>query len=226
MKILPLVVLCCCSILVLSESRESSKEDLLSRASAQLERLAPYRRTSTEQKASNEQWQLLDNASKDANRILREQRTAFEIYKLLPEKMQIDIAKRIGADRATIELLGDPKYIEMMQDRIKRSGSKRDYSGPEEYDHPPDGYHYGGYDTDHGEHHESSGSDSGGILKGSGSLIGGIANGIIGGLVSASSSASKGSSSVSASSASSSSSSSSDSGHKKPEYGHTYSVTM
>ncbi|XP_029040222.2 uncharacterized protein LOC114874781 [Osmia bicornis bicornis] len=223
MKILPLVVLCCCSILVLTESRESSKEDLLSRASAQLERLAPYRRTSTDKKASDEQWQLLDNASKDANRILREQRTAFEIYKLLPENMQIDIAKRIGADRATIELLGDPKYIQMMQDRIKRSGSKRDYSGPEEYDHPPDGYHYGGYDTDHGENHESSGSDSGGILKGSGSLIGGIANGIIGGLVSASSSASKGSSSVSASSASSSSSSSSDSGHKKPEYGHTYS---
>ncbi|XP_012144354.1 uncharacterized protein LOC100879640 isoform X2 [Megachile rotundata] len=219
MKILPLVALCCCSaIVVLSESPEPNKEDLLSRASAQLERLAPYRRTFTDQGTTNEQWQMLDNASKDqANRILKEQRTAFEIYKLLPEDLQIDIAKKVGADRDTIELLGDPKYMEMMQERIKRSGSKRDATGPEGYDHGlPDGYHYGGYG------HQDEGSDSGAILKGSGSLISGIANGIIGGLVSASSGASKGSSSFSGTS-SSSSSSSSESDHKKPGYGHTYS---
>lgn len=137
-----------------------------------------------------------------------------------------------------IELLANPKYMEMMQDRIKRSGSKREVYNQDGYESPPEGYppqeEYGGYAPEsYGDHYgggypQNSGSDSGGIIKGSTSLIGGIAKGIIGGLVSASGSASKGSSSISASSSQSSAQSSAASSgeHKKPEYGHVYSVTM
>ncbi|XP_053970525.1 uncharacterized protein LOC128872146 isoform X1 [Hylaeus volcanicus] len=163
---------------------------------------------------------------------------AFEIYQILPENLQKDIAKRMGGSEAVIELLANPKYMALMQERRKRSkggyGTKRDGYEGYGYEAPPGGgqppEEYGGYgpeptDGQYGPP-QSSGSDSGSIIKGSGSLIGGIAKGIIGGIVSASSSASKGSSSISASSASdaSSSSSSASSGNQnKPEYGQVYS---
>ncbi|XP_076162809.1 uncharacterized protein LOC143144366 isoform X2 [Ptiloglossa arizonensis] len=232
-----------------SEGTESGQQELRARASAQLERLAPYRRSpATDRVASDEQWQLLETTAKDSGTTeLDERQIAFEIYRILPENLQKDIARRIGGNRAMIELFADPKYTELMQDRIKRSGSKGGYGSKREgytyegYEGPPDGGQppedYGGYGPEEhagGEHYgqpyggypQSSGSDSGGIIKGSASLIGGIAKGIIGGLVSASGSASKGSSSVSASSASSASSSSSSSSsgnHNKPEYGQVYS---
>ena len=142
-----------------------------------------------------------------------------------------------------VELLANQRYIASMQDRIKRSGSKREVYNHDGYESPPDGYPPAEYPPEsYGEyegHPQPAGSDSGAVLKGSGSLIGGLAKGIINGLVSASGSASKGSSSVSAQSSQSSaqssaessaqtSSSSSNSGHDKPkpEYGQVYSVTM
>lgn len=233
------------------------EQDLLSRASAQLERLAPYRRSSSEVASTNDQWQSLEPAAKDPeNASLDERRVALEIYRILPEDLQHDIVRR--GQVAAMELLGDPKYMALMQERMKRSGAdggygakregytyteykgppqeadpgtKRDgytyseYEGPPIAGHPHDGYvgysppeHYGGeYYGD-----QPAGSDSGGIIKGSTSLISGIAKGIIGGLVSASGSASKGSSSVSATSSAqaSSSSSSSSTEQKRPGYGH------
>ncbi|XP_076686996.1 uncharacterized protein LOC143378853 isoform X2 [Andrena cerasifolii] len=246
MKLPQLLALVCSSmVVVLSESTEPKEQELLARASAQLERLAPYRRAPADQGPPDEQWQALESAAKAKDAVkagLDDRQMAFEIYRILPESMQKDIARRVGADQAVIELLADPKYMALMQERIKRSGSKgshgtkRDGYGYGGYDGPPpDGgsppEEYGGYAPEYGggEHHagypQSFGSDSGGIIKGSGSLIGGIAKGIISGLVSASGSASKGSSSISAqsSSSSSSASSSSSSSENKPEYGHAYS---
>lgn len=203
------------------------------RASAQLERLAPYRRTSTDQGTIDEQWQLLENAANDPaiNKLSDQQ--VLEIYRLLPENLQRDVIDRVGGNRAMIEMLANQKYMAFMQDRIKRSGSKREIYDRDGYESPADGYahEYTGYGHNtYGEHDEGnsessgSGSDSGSILKGSGSLIGGIAKGIISGLVSASSSASKGSSSISAQS--SQTSSGDDKPKPKPEYGQVYSVTM
>ncbi|XP_076753810.1 uncharacterized protein LOC143425145 isoform X2 [Xylocopa sonorina] len=235
MKLLALLALgCCSSIVVLSEGAGSTEQALQERASAQLERLAPYRKASQVQGTSNEQWQLLENVAKKSGIEKLSGQQAFEIYRLLPEDMQVNIANKVGGNRAMIELLANPKYMELMQERIKRSGSKREVYSQDGYEAPPDGYpheEYEGYPPEsYGEHHgggypQSSGSDSGSILKGSGSLIGGIAKGIIGGLVSASSSASKGSSSISASSSQSSAQSSSSSSDykKKPEYGQVYS---
>lgn len=185
----------------------------------------------------DEQWQMLENAANDPaiNKLSDQQ--ILEIYRLLPENLQRDVIDRVGGNRAMIEMLANQKYMAFMQDRIKRSGSKREIYDRDGYESPPDGYthEYTGYGHNtYGEHDEgnseSSGSDSGSILKGSGSLISGIAKGIISGLVSASSSASKGSSSISAqssqTSAHSSSSSSDDKPKPKPEYGQVYSVTI
>ncbi|XP_043249730.1 uncharacterized protein LOC122395884 [Colletes gigas] len=248
MKLPQLFALGCCSIIVvLSESTESGQQELLARASAQLERLAPYRRSSSSvQGSSDEQWQFLEGAAKDPGTVLEDRQMAFEIYQILPENLQKDIARRMGGDQAVVELLANPKYMALLQERRKRSGNKgsygvkRDGYGYEGYERLPDEgqppEEYGGYGPEehpgggeyppYGGYPQSSGSDSGGIIKGSGSLIGGIAKGIIGGIVSASGSASKGSSSISASSASdaSSSSSSTSSGNQnKPEYGQVYS---
>lgn len=173
------------------------------------------------------------------------EKQAFEIYRILPQNLQQDIANKVGGNRAMIELLANSKYMATMQDGVKRSGVKRETYDTNGYESPPDGYtpeHYGGYSPQpygehygeqYGEHHggypPSPGSDSGGLITGSTSLISGIAKGIIGGLVSASGSASKGSSSISASgsqSSAQSSSTSSDYNRPKPEYGPVYSVTM
>nr|XP_033190694.1 uncharacterized protein LOC117157091 isoform X2 [Bombus vancouverensis nearcticus] len=234
MKLLWLFTVGCSIVVVLSESTASNEKALRARASAQLERLAPYRRTSTDQGTMDEQWQMLENAANDPaiNKLSDQQ--ILEIYRLLPENLQRDVIDRVGGNRAMIEMLANQKYVAFMQDRIKRSGSKREIYDRDGYESPPDGYthEYTGYGHNtYGEHDEgnseSSGSDSGSILKGSGSLIGGIAKGIISGLVSASSSASKGSSSISAqssqTSAHSSSSSSDDKPKPKPEYGQVYS---
>lgn len=237
-QLLPLLTLYCCSIvLVLSKTIETNEEALRARASAQLERLAPYRRIASNQGTSDEQLQLLEDAAKDAGIRKLSDQQVYEIYRLLPETLQMDIVNQVGGNRAMIEMLANQKYAALMQDRIKRSGSKREVYGHDGYESPPSGYpsqEYGGYPAEpygehYGDHHQPSGSDSGSILKGSGSLIGGIAKGLIGGLVSASGSASKGSSSISASSSQSSvqsSSSSSTADKPKPEYGHVYSVTM
>ncbi|XP_050588347.1 uncharacterized protein LOC126921130 [Bombus affinis] len=230
MKLLWLFTLGCTVVVVLSGSTDSNEKALRARASAQLERLAPYRRTSTDQGTIDEQWQLLENAANNPaiNKLSDQQ--VLEIYRLLPENLQRDVIDRVGGNRAMIEMLANQKYMAFMQDRIKRSGSKREIYDRDGYESPPDGYahEYTGYGHNtYGEHDEGnsessgSGSDSGSILKGSGSLIGGIAKGIISGLVSASSSASKGSSSISAQS--SQTSSGDDKPKPKPEYGQVYS---
>ncbi|XP_043507231.1 uncharacterized protein LOC122527276 [Frieseomelitta varia] len=244
MKLLSLLALGCSIVAVLSESTDSSERALRARALAQLERLAPYRRTPTDQGTTDEQWQLLENSAKDHRIEKLSDQQIFEIYRLLPENLQRDIVDRVGGNRAMIELLANQKYIASMQDRIKRSGSKRQVYNHDGYESPPDdGYPPAEYPPEsYGEyegHPQPSGSDSGAILKGSGSLIGGLAKGIINGLVSASGSASKGSSSVSAQSSQTSaessaqssaqtSSSSSNSGEHdkpKPEYGQVYSYS-
>nr|XP_031837794.1 uncharacterized protein LOC116429225 [Nomia melanderi] len=224
-----LALACCLALAEASQAAESAEQDLLSRASAQLERLAPYRRSSSEG-ASTDQWQSLEPARAPENANLDERRVALEIYRVLPEDLQEDIVRR--GQVAVMELLADPKYMALIEHKPPEAdhGTKRDgytyseYEGPPEAEHPPEGY--GGYAHEHygGEYYgdQPAGSDSGGIIKGSTSLISGIAKGLIGGLVSASGSASKGSSSVSATSSAqaSSSSSSSSTEQKRPAYGH------
>ncbi|XP_033330081.2 uncharacterized protein LOC117222474 [Megalopta genalis] len=239
MKFPQVVLLACCLFLLDPSVRaESSEKELRARASAQLERLAPYRRSSPDPGPSADQSQSLETSSDDpVSTYLDERRVGLEIYQILPEDLQEDIVKRGSV--AVLELLENPKYVAMMQERIKRSGAdegyetKRDGYNYAEYDrppegHPPEGYGeyapepYGGGGDNYGQP-ANSGSDSGGIIQGSSSLIGGIAKGIIGGLVSASGSASTGSSSVSASSSAQTSSKSAASSmdQRKPEpYGH------
>ncbi|XP_076278676.1 uncharacterized protein LOC143208283 [Lasioglossum baleicum] len=237
MKFPQVVALVCCLILVDSSAgTESNEQDLKARASAQLERLAPYRRSSPDPGTPIDQSQSLETSSNDpVSTNLDERQMALEIYQILPEDLQEDIVRR--GSIAVLELLENPKYMALMQERIKRSGErntgyekKRDEYSYSEYDrppegHPPEGYGeyppepYGGGGDTYGQP-ANSGSDSGGIIQGSSSLIGGIAKGIISGLVSASGSASTGSSSVSASSSAqtSSSSAASSAPQKKPEY--------
>ncbi|KOX71935.1 hypothetical protein WN51_03212, partial [Melipona quadrifasciata] len=125
-QLLSLLALGCSIVVVLSESTDSSEQALRARALAQLERLAPYRRTPTDQGTTDEQWQLLENPAKDHRIDKLSDQQIFEIYRLLPENLQRDIVDRVGGNRAMIELLANQKYIASMQDRIKRSGSKRE----------------------------------------------------------------------------------------------------
>ncbi|XP_017880141.1 uncharacterized protein LOC108624990 [Ceratina calcarata] len=219
MKLLLPLILGCCS--VLSETATDSSS-FLARASAQLERLDTYRRPPSDRQPS---W--LEILARDPGIGRISSRRAFEIYRLLPDDMQVEIANKVGGNRAMIELLADSKDEAMQDNRIKRSGSKREIYDRDGYESPPEGYQeeYAGYEH-YGPPPQQSGSDSGSIIKGSSSVIGGIAQGLISGLVSASGTASKGSSSISAQSSQSSvqsSSSSSDTDKPKPEYGQVYS---
>ncbi|XP_035722733.1 uncharacterized protein LOC118441865 [Vespa mandarinia] len=160
-----LILLTSCSIVPILSENTLNQNDLKERASAQLQRLAPYRRSidrggsdPPSLEKSIDRKKIIEELKKQ-----EEQRIAMEILEMIEKSEEFQKAmgsmKRIDDNKLTIDLETDPKYTEFLQeqDRTKRSGS-------------------------------------GSFITGSSSIISGIASGIIGGLTSASGAASRGSS--------------------------------
>ncbi|KAF7407814.1 hypothetical protein HZH66_002351 [Vespula vulgaris] len=149
------------------ESHDHIVEDVavnLERASAQLQRLAPYRRSidrAGSDPPSSER-PIDRKKTSEESKEQEEQRIAMQILEMIEKSEEFQKAmgsmKRIDDNKLTIDLVTDPRYTEYLQeqDRTKRSGS-------------------------------------GSFITGSSSIISGIASGIIGGLTSASGAASRGS---------------------------------
>ncbi|XP_070513880.1 uncharacterized protein, partial [Cardiocondyla obscurior] len=124
-----LTITWCTIIAARSELAENNEEPLLKRAAEQLERLAPYRRTAddreTELSSLLEAWKSslnenqLERARSDVN-----QNVAWEIQSesdALAEQIDSKRPKRTDDEKLiTIDLITDPRYTEMMQERIKR----------------------------------------------------------------------------------------------------------
>ncbi|KAI4491880.1 hypothetical protein M0804_003272 [Polistes exclamans] len=162
-----LILLSCCSIVPILSEKTLNQNELKERASAQLQRLAPYRRsidrTGPDPPSSSEMPIIEQKESLEKSKEQEEQRIAMQILEMIEKsdefKKAIGSMKKIDDNKLTIDFETDPRYTELLQeqDRIKRSGS-------------------------------------GGFVTGSSSIISGIASGIIGGLTSASGAASRGSS--------------------------------
>ncbi|XP_043497158.1 uncharacterized protein LOC122520904 [Polistes fuscatus] len=162
-----LLILLCCSIVPILSEKTSNQNELKERASAQLQRLAPYRRsidrTESDPPPSSEMPIIEQKESLGKSKEQEEQRIAMQILEMIEKsdefKKAMGSMKKIDDNKLTIDFETDPRYAELLQeqDRIKRSGS-------------------------------------GGFVTGSSSIISGIASGIIGGLTSASGAASRGSS--------------------------------
>ncbi|XP_014599074.1 PREDICTED: uncharacterized protein LOC106784252 [Polistes canadensis] len=167
MQMFLLILLSCCSIVPILSEKTLNQNELKERASAQLQRLAPYRRsidrTGPDPPSSSEMPIIEQKESLGKSKEQEEQRIAMQILEMIEKsdefKKAMGSMKKIDDNKLTIDFETDPRYTELLQeqDRIKRSGS-------------------------------------GGFVTGSSSIISGIASGIIGGLTSASGAASRGSS--------------------------------
>ncbi|KAK2575781.1 hypothetical protein KPH14_007166 [Odynerus spinipes] len=164
--LLVVLLLSCCSIVPILSETSTNQRELLERASAQLQRLTPYRKTTAQVESDStgsERPVDREKETSDESREREEQKIAMEILQMLEKSEEfqkaIGVTKRIDENKLTIDFVADPRYAEFLQDqeRIKRSGS-------------------------------------GSVITGSGSIISGIASGLIGGITSASGSASRGSS--------------------------------
>lgn len=112
--------------MVQSETVENEQETLLKKAAEQLERLALFRRTAETQDEPDvskllETWK----SSVDQNHLEEkndaDQDVPWDVLEILPEQTESDAAKRIDDEKMiTIGVIADPKYTEMMQERIKR----------------------------------------------------------------------------------------------------------
>ncbi|KAL6438572.1 hypothetical protein ACFW04_004558 [Cataglyphis niger] len=121
-----LIVTWCSIIVARSETTVNDREALLRRAAEQLERLAPYRRgadnrgeidlSNPEVWRSSEDQNRLDETKSDAD----QRGSPWEmISDVLSTKS--DATKDIGdKNLVTIDVIADPKYAAMMQERIKR----------------------------------------------------------------------------------------------------------
>ncbi|KYN13598.1 hypothetical protein ALC57_14305 [Trachymyrmex cornetzi] len=110
-----------------SKTVESNQETLLKKAAEQLERLEPYRRATDNRGESNlsnvpETWRpLVDQNQLDGIKDDVDQNVSWEMSEILPEQTEPDSLKRIDDKKLiTISVITDPKYTELMQDRIKR----------------------------------------------------------------------------------------------------------
>ncbi|XP_066581670.1 uncharacterized protein [Prorops nasuta] len=143
MKLRELLLIACWLILVQSEDTKTVDLDLLRRASAQLERLSSYRRpidletsnsffdekvgksheTAAAAAVVPEVPTVPPAPSIDPN-LYDEQRMGLEILQILPQDMQKELltTNKIDEDRLMMDVLTNPKYSQMLQDRIKRSG--------------------------------------------------------------------------------------------------------
>ncbi|XP_014473708.1 PREDICTED: uncharacterized protein LOC106743911 [Dinoponera quadriceps] len=121
MKVTELLIVTCCSIIA---ARSDTDEELLKRASEQLERLAPYRRRADQEALDLanllDAWRPPMNEDDSKERKL-DQAAPWEILEILPEQTD-DAAKRTDDKKQIMiaDLIADPKYATMMQERIKR----------------------------------------------------------------------------------------------------------
>ncbi|KAI4501831.1 hypothetical protein M0802_003166 [Mischocyttarus mexicanus] len=161
-----LILLSCCTIVPTLSEKTLNQNELKERASAQLQRLAPYRKSIDRigsNPTSSEKPIIKQKETLEKSKEQEEQRIAMQILEMIEKsdefKKAMGSMKKIDNNKLTIDFVTDPRYTELLQeqDRIKRSGS-------------------------------------GGFITGSSSIISGIASGIIGGITSASGAASRGSS--------------------------------
>ncbi|XP_018354216.1 PREDICTED: uncharacterized protein LOC108755599 [Trachymyrmex septentrionalis] len=128
MKLTELLIVTWCSITVArSKTVESNQETLLKKAAEQLERLEPYRRATDNHDESNfsnvpETWKpLVDQNQLDEIKDDVDQNVSWEMSEILPEQTEPDSLKRIDDKKLiTISVITDPRYAELMQNRIKR----------------------------------------------------------------------------------------------------------
>ncbi|KYN06091.1 hypothetical protein ALC62_02953 [Cyphomyrmex costatus] len=122
-----LIVTWCSIIMAQSETLESNQETLLKKAAEQLERLEPYRRVADNRgkfdlSSLPETWKSsVDQNQLDGTKGDVDQNVSWELSENLPEQTEPDTLKRIDDKKlVTIGVITDPKYAELMQDRIKR----------------------------------------------------------------------------------------------------------
>ncbi|XP_011069117.1 PREDICTED: LOW QUALITY PROTEIN: uncharacterized protein LOC105154979 [Acromyrmex echinatior] len=130
MKLTELLIITCCSVTVArSKTVESNQETLLKKAAEQLERLEPYRRATDNRGEPNlsnvpETWKsLVDQNQLEGIKDDMDQNVSWEMSEILPEQTKPDSEqlKRIDDKKLiTISVITDPKYAELMQNRIKR----------------------------------------------------------------------------------------------------------
>lgn len=116
----------CCSIIAARSETSNTDQELLKRASEQLERLAPYRK-SAEQEALDlanllEAWRPVGQDISNERKVDGDQGVPWQLLEILPEQTESgEAAKRADEQkRITIDIIADPKYAAMMQERIKR----------------------------------------------------------------------------------------------------------
>ncbi|XP_071637240.1 uncharacterized protein [Temnothorax longispinosus] len=126
MKLSEFLMVTWCSIIVArSEITESDQETLLKSAAEQLERLAPYRRTAEDRESEFlsllETWKSsVDHNQLDGTKSDADQNVSWEMSEALPEQTEADATKRTDNDKLIIDVIADPRYAALMQDRIKR----------------------------------------------------------------------------------------------------------
>lgn len=116
----------CCSIIAARSETSDTDQELLKRASEQLERLAPYRRRADQEALDLanllEAWRPpADQDASNERKIDVGQSEPWEL-EILPEQTDSgETAKRTDDEkRITIDFITDPKYAAMMQERLKR----------------------------------------------------------------------------------------------------------
>ncbi|XP_018312578.1 uncharacterized protein [Mycetomoellerius zeteki] len=128
MKLTEFLIVTWCSVtMARSKTVERNQEMLLKKAAEQLERLEPYRRATDnrdEFDLSNlpETWKpSVDQNQLDGIQGDVDQNVSWEMSEILPEQTEPDPLKRIDDKKLiTISVITDPKYSELIQDRIKR----------------------------------------------------------------------------------------------------------
>ncbi|KAM0735375.1 hypothetical protein ACS0PU_010523 [Formica fusca] len=127
MKLREFLIVTWCSIIVArSETAKNDRETLLRRAAEQLERLAPYRRSADNREEidlsnpdvwrSPEDQNHLDETKSDAD----QRGSPWEVISDILST-ESDATKGIDDEKlVTIDVIADPKYAAMMQERIKR----------------------------------------------------------------------------------------------------------
>lgn len=105
---------------------KNDREMLLRKAAEQLERLAPYRRGADNQgevdlSNSPEIWRFLEDQNRlDETKNDADQRgSPWEVISDIVST-EADAAKKTDDEKLVIDVIADPRYTAMMQDRIKR----------------------------------------------------------------------------------------------------------
>ncbi|XP_072760346.1 uncharacterized protein [Anoplolepis gracilipes] len=131
MKLREFLIVTWCSIIVArSETERNDRETLLRKAADQLERLAPYRRVSADNQAGEidlsnppEVWRSPEDQNRlDETRSDRgdQSRSPWEVISDILSTQSDEGKKSDDEKLVTIDVIADPRYATMMQERIKR----------------------------------------------------------------------------------------------------------